>query len=361
MTPAPPSYYQRSRPLWHLLFWLAIWLYPALIYGSAEGNFRTELTWGGLYMPVKMAATYFTLYLLIPRYFVKRRIVRFCVYLVLTLLAAALLQWVLDFSLYTPLMNVDMAGVSLFQPAKILKIVLGIYPVVALAAFIKVGKHWYEQDRESRELQKDKLEAELKFLKAQIHPHFLFNTLNNLYALTLKRSERASEVVLKLSDLLNYMLYECDQPKVPLAKELDLLENYIALEKIRYGDRLRVRYSVAGETAGREIPPMLLLPFVENAFKHGVSEQLEEAWVRIAIDVENAALRLSVENSKNPAAGGDPQDALGYKEGIGLTNVKRRLQLLYGEAYRLRLKEGEDSYSVELSLQLDAPLKPEVP
>lgn len=356
MTPAQPSYYQRSRMLWHLLFWLAIWLYPALIYGSAEGNYQTELTWGGLYMPVKMLATYFTLYLLIPRYFVTRRIVRFCLYLVLTLLAAALLQWVLDFTFYTPLMNVDMTGVSLFQPAKILKIVLGIYPVVALAAFIKVGKHWYERDRESQELQKDKLEAELKFLKAQIHPHFLFNTLNNLYALTLKRSERASEVVLKLSDLLNYMLYECDQRKVALSKELDLLENYIALEKIRYGDRLQVRFHVDGETAGREIPPMLLLPFVENAFKHGVSGQLEEAWVHMSIEVEEQALRLHVKNSKSPSAG---EDAQGYREGIGLTNVKRRLQLLYGEAYLLRLEEGEASYSVDLHLQLDATLIPE--
>ena len=217
-----------------------------------------------------------------------------------------------------------------------------------IAALIKFFKHWYQQQKATQQLAQDKLQAELKFLKAQIHPHFLFNTLNNLYALTLKKSSNSPEVVLKLSELLNYMLYECNVPLAPLRKEIDLIKNYISLERLRYGKRLDISLNIGGDIHGKMIAPLLLLPFVENSFKHGVSGLTSKAWVSMDIQVKGNQLVMKVDNSKSNGKGED----LDYKEGIGLTNVKRRLELLYEGRYDLKILDTDDSYLVVLRLTL---------
>lgn len=353
------KYYSGNmRVLVHILFWLSYWLYHSLLYSSYYGDFIMQFATEGLYLPVKMAATYCTLYILLPRYFFDRKYLKFVLIFGGLLIFAATFQRVVDYTIVSRILNPDLASKPFFSAAPILKIILGIYPVVALAAFIKLAKHWYERDLVTQELEKDKLEAELKFLKAQIHPHFLFNTLNNLYALTLKGSKQAAEVVLKLSGLLSYMLYEGNRQKVALQKELDIIETYNSLEKIRYGNRLKVSYKVSGDIENKEIPPMIIIPFIENTFKHGTSGQPENAWINIQIDVDNDLLTLMVVNSKTaeaPLEDAEPE----YKVGIGLKNVKRRLDLLYGERYELQINDEPDTFKVILKLQLDCSLKPE--
>jgi len=352
-------YNSRTRIFWHIAFWVILVLYHTIIYSMYSGNFSYELMWEGMALPVKMGATYFTLYLLLPRYFMNRQFIRFSIFIVIVLMIAAFLQRVIEFSIINLFINPYERAETLLNPIKVLRAVIGIYPVVALAAFIKVGKYWYRRDLESRELEREKLEAELKFLKAQIHPHFLFNTLNNLYALTLKRSEDASEVVLKLSDLLNYMLYEGRERTVSLARELELVETYIALEKIRYGDRLELSYRVSGNPEGKQIPPMLLLPFVENSFKHGASKELEQVQVTIEIEVKENRFTLRVENDKSDTI---PEAGQGLnEEGIGLKNVKRRLELLYGEGHTLEISDIDSRFRIELTLETDRMLKPGAP
>lgn len=237
-----------------------------------------------------------------------------------------------------------------FQTFEILKLILGIYPIVGLAAFIKVGQHWLERDRASQRLEKEKIEAELNFLKAQIHPHFLFNTLNNLYALTLKKSDKASEVVLKLSHLLSYLLYEGNEPQVPLDKELEVIRTYVALEKIRYGDRLDISYTIKGSAAVKEVPPMLLLPFVENTFKHGASQQLEQVWVQIEVMIQEDVLKLRVLNSKSTVL--KTQENKVEPQGIGLKNVQRRLALLYGNSYTLDIHDKGTYFRIDMCIPL---------
>lgn len=355
------KYYSgKVRVLAHILFWLSYWLYHSLIYGSYEQNYMLQFKSEALYLPVKMAATYVTLLVLLPRYFLNRKYIQFGFLLAASLIVTACVQRVLDYAIIYRILDPSLLQQSFFSAPHILKIIIGIYPVVALAAFIKLAKYWYVQDRITQELEKDKLEAELKFLKAQIHPHFLFNTLNNLYALTLKRSNQASEVVLKLSDLLNYMLYEGNQRKVALDKDLEVIETYISLEKIRYGDRLDVTYNVSGETADKEIPPMLILPFIENSFKHGANSQSDQVWISIQIDVHENQFVLEVENSKSVDDSAE-ETGYGYKEGIGLKNVKRRLELLYGDRYTLQLFDEKTMFRIILKLQLDFDLKPDEP
>jgi two-component system, LytTR family, sensor kinase len=183
----------------------------------------------------------------------------------------------------------------------------------------------------------------LKFLKTQIHPHFLFNTLNNLYALTLKKSERAPEMVLKLSELINYMLYECRSDEVDLSKEVNFIRSYVDIEKMRYGDKLDVDIRVKGELTDRKIAPLIILPFVENCFKHGASENLQQSWVKVTIDSHIDHLVIKVENSKSGRNGNG-------SEGIGIQNVRRRLDLLYPGKHELKLINGEETFLVVLSI-----------
>ncbi len=218
-------------------------------------------------------------------------------------------------------------------------------------ASVKLFEYWLADQKQNQELLQQKLESELKFLKSQIHPHFLFNTLNNLYALTLDKSDKAPEVVVKLSDLLSYMLYECNVPRVPLEKEINLLRDYLELEKMRYQSELKVDFDVQGRVNGKMIAPLLLIPFIENGFKHGLSKQIENPWINIHLEVEDYKLTFLVENNK-PLV--DKKDESGYSEGIGLKNVKRRLNLIYGDDYNLEVKDEHGVFNVLLELRLDS-------
>jgi LytS/YehU family sensor histidine kinase len=222
---------------------------------------------------------------------------------------------------------------------------VAIYPVTFVAVAIKLLKFWYANQQAQQVLTQEKLQAELRFLKTQIHPHFLFNTLNNLYALTLKRSNRAPEMVLKLSELINYMLYECTSDEVLLDKEIKFIRNYGDIEKMRYGDKLDIDIRVTGDAKDRPIAPLVLLPFVENCFKHGASEELQQSWVKVTIDVQPHVTIVKVENNKAS------ENGLKKKEGIGIQNVKRRLDLLYPNRHELKIINGAETFLVILTIQ----------
>jgi LytS/YehU family sensor histidine kinase len=206
----------------------------------------------------------------------------------------------------------------------------------------------YLIQQHSLNLEKEKLEAELKFLKSQIHPHFLFNTLNNLYALTLKKSDKAPEMVIQLSNLLEYTLYSGKETEVGLNEELKQIRGYIDLEKLRFGDRLKITTDIEGNVDRLMIAPLLLLPFVENSFKHGASTDLKTPFIDINVIVKDNLLRFSIRNSK----GNESEKSEGYKEGIGLKNVKRRLELLYPRKHSLEIVEEHDTFSVGLTVEL---------
>jgi len=192
----------------------------------------------------------------------------------------------------------------------------------------------------------EKSKAELQILKNQLQPHFLFNTLNNIYGMILEQEKEAGESVLKLSEIMSYMLYDCAREKVDLEKEIRMLKNYIVLEKTRYGKQLDISFESNGETKGMLIAPLLLLPFVENAFKHGVSNNPSTAWVQIHLNVTENKLFFSIENSLSPNESNTP-----VKSGIGLTNVKKRLDLIYAGKYNLQIIE-EDFFLVKLNVNL---------
>ncbi len=344
------AYTQIPRVGKHILFWCLFASFYAILWGSFYDEYTDQFALQFIFLPPKMMATYLTMYWLLPRYLLKDKYLLFFGWVIIVLLVAGFFNWAISIYVENPYFYPGENYGSLWNIQKILKSANYIYPVVVLATLVKFFKHWYKNQQMAQQFKQDKLQAELKFLKAQVHPHFLFNTLNNLYALTLKKSENAPEIVLKLSDLLNYMLYECNTDKVPLKKEIELVQNYVALEKLRYGDRLDVSFNVKADVKDIAIAPMFILPFVENSFKHGVSGETENAWVSIDLQVKEGHLTLKVDNSKS---NGETKDEREYREGIGLTNVKRRLELLYEGRYELKILDTEESYLVVLKLELE--------
>jgi two-component system LytT family sensor kinase len=199
---------------------------------------------------------------------------------------------------------------------------------------------------DAQQLRLEKQQAELNYLKSQTNPHFLFNTLNNLYALSRDKSDLAPESILRLSQILRFMLYETSGKYIAVEKEIKIIEDYIALEKLRYDDSLRVEFRCEIDDRRQPVPPLLLIPLVENAFKHGVSETRHQPFVDILLRVDGRRLLLLVRNSTEKAP-----DEHGVRENIGLSNLRRHLELLYTD-YELSVEQGENTFTARLDLNL---------
>lgn len=350
--------FKRYRILGHLIFWSLYLVYEGLIWGMVDGEYLRRFVSASIELPVKIIATYFTLYLLIDRLLIQKKYGLFLLLLVASMIFFGLAMRIVAYHTIYPMFNPEGMSIPLLFFPKILISIFVIYSLVAIMASFHIIKHWYRHQQASQllqqtaqQLEKEKLASELKLLKSQINPHFLFNTLNNLYVLTLNQSKGAPEMVHKLSELMSYMLYDSNQNEVALQKEVKYIENYIALEKVRYESRLDVSLNVYDNIEHISVAPLLILPFVENSFKHGVSNQLSKAWVRIDISVRDKQLIVKVENSK-PIS--DIDKIVNPASGIGLQNVMKRLELIYPKKYQLQLINEEESYLVILKLELSA-------
>ena len=336
----------------HLLFWVALILYQAISYGweyTDEFTFKLAPTLLSAGIPVTILLTYINLYGLMPVYYYHQKYIRYAICLVILLLAGGLLVRYLTYEFVIPwerLHNPEryrQENKNFWIPVRILRISLEPFPVIALTMLLKLMDNAYHIQKNLRELEKEKFSAEMRLLKAQINPHFFFNTLNSLYGLALKGSEKTAKVVLRLSGLMHYMLYEARAEKVLLNDEISHLENYIGIEQMRFGDRLDLSFEYSGDLSGKLIAPLLLLPFVENAFKHGLSD--EAGWITITLKVINRRLFLKVANSNCPEAGKN-------RHGLGLENVKRRLELSYPGKYDLQIVENKEIFEAALNLEL---------
>jgi hypothetical protein len=219
--------------------------------------------------------------------------------------------------------------------------------IVIFVGMLRFATEWFEFEARKKAVENEKLTAELNFLKAQINPHFLFNTLNNLYYLVYTKSDNATIIIDKLSKMMRYMIYDTNHPKVLLSKEIEYMENYIDLERLRLNNEIPIRLQIKGNTDDVKIVPLVFITFLENAFKHGVSSNQKGAWVDVNILLRGRECVYTVENSKlgtSPNANG--------KSGIGLQNVQRRLELSYPEDYNLEIDDSPDRYKVQLKILL---------
>ena len=296
-----------------------------------------------LFLPGDLLIVYSLLYFLVPRYLLKRKFLAFFTGLVIIIAVCMV---------YTVLAQVSInggpnavRGMSITRGSNILPYI----NAAGIALSIRLLLYWFQQKKLAIEAERQKDEVELQLLKAQLHPNFLFNTLNNLYLHTLKISPKSPEIVMKLSELLRFMIYESNTPKIPLTLEIKLLQDYIALEELRFGSRLDISVSISGNIENYQIAPFLLLPFVENAFKHGASNLPGNAYVKIEIALVNGNLLYSIENTRNEQVEKDEN----YTQGIGLINVRKRLDLLYPEKYILKIDKASEKFSINLTLELE--------
>ena len=301
---------------------------------------------------VHITLVYGIIYYFLPKY-LSRQVNKFGLSLLLFVFIIAVacfnyLNFLLTFSISTRLgFFSKMPDMNFIIPIWIRQIIFNYPTIVGIALAIKLMKRWYLKQKETEQLTREKVNAELQLLKSQVHPHFLFNTLNNIYSFILSGSDRAPGMIKRLSGLLKYILFDCNQSLVPLDKELLMIQDYIALEQIRYGDRLNLNFHLQGSPKGKLISPLLLIPFVENSFKHGTSRMLTHPWVNLEIKMENNFLELKLSNNK-PQNNGEHIN----KKGIGLNNVKKRLQLIYPQSHSLSIMENEMSYDVDLKIEL---------
>ncbi|MCW0483960.1 sensor histidine kinase [Gaoshiqia sediminis] len=338
----------------HFAFWLAAYLFFILFFGRANRDYQTTIIFASMLFPLAIFTSYFLNYFLIPRYLYKAEYWRFLLFLFYTLVFTLWSEVMI--SLFVFIIVSDFQ-VSRLDPTSfdVVFLLVGLYFIIIGFVAIEQIKRAFEMKQENTRLEKHQMEtelklreSELKLLRAQVHPHFLFNTLNNLYGLTLEKSDLAPELVLKLSDLMDYMLYKCNKPRVSLKSELEHLKNYMEIERIRYGEKLHVDFKTEGSVDQLEIAPMLLLAFFENAFKHGVSKSISNPFVRIRIWIDGNNFRLNMVNRCTP----DTQNEEDYTKGIGLKNVKKRLELLYPE-HRLQVISQPDIFEIDLQLILD--------
>jgi sensor histidine kinase YesM len=290
---------------------------------------------------------YFLIYFLVSKYFLQKKYVAFAISFLLSVSITSVIGiWYAYGALGAA--NLDKNGQFTFLWGMIIS-ALFVGPMANWAIFlaIKMFKSWYQKQQEKVTLIKANADAEIQLLKAQIHPHFLFNTLNNIYSFTLTKSPLASVIVSHLNDTLSYMIKDCSAEFVPLSKETKLIRDYISLEQIRYGNRLDIQTEIIGDTDGKKISPLLLIPFVENSFKHGTSKMLEHPWMKLLIEIKNSELWFMLSNSK-PSA----DEYYNRKKGIGLQNVKKRLALLYPQAHSLVIESSDDTFIVKMKTPL---------
>lgn len=288
---------------------------------------------------------YFNIFYLFPKYLKGQTLGKYAIFLVISVILITPVKGLAFYILN--LADEDSRRQVLFN---LHYTFLSAFLVAGSSTVIKILYEWVIYQRDKKKLEKENMQSELKFLKNQINPHFLFNTLNNIYALSLIKSEATPEVILKLSDLLRYMLYECNEPKVKLRNEISYMKNYLDLERLRQKPDVILEFKVEGEVKEQTITPLIFTPFLENAFKHGVNKVLENACVRVFLKVKKNKLKFIVENSKPEFTTNMINISQG---GIGLANVKKRLEMLYSDNYSLEIENTMTYYKIELTLNLD--------
>lgn len=341
------------RVVRHVLFWLGIWGFFLLIQLPDHFFAGQPLFWRQyllLQLPTALLTTYSLLYWVLPRLLRYRQVAVFWGLLLAWLVASALVANLMQsFAVFiiAPMITHKPPP----EPFQWLKVVdrlsynfFSVLIISGVAAAIKVLSGWYEQQQLSQQLQQRKLHTELQLLKAQLQPTFLFNTLRTLHTLTTQKSPDSPAAVLHLSALLRYMLYESPLDAVPLTDEVEMMRHYVALEKLRLGSQVEVSLNFSGTLDAHTIAPLLLLPFVENAFRHGTGAQLERPWVSIDLVAKQTSAIFKVINSQ-PATGGD------LSEAAGLSSVRRRLARLYPARFELKVVSEPDTFLISLHLQ----------
>jgi sensor histidine kinase YesM len=336
---------------YHILFWLTYFTFNVIRWGSYFNDYWYSLKSNLVEFPLHILLVYFNLYFLIPKFILTKKYKTYIFVFIISLGLIYVIRTGLNYFLVTKNIWPEAeTPQQAFTFNHIVAVTLGEVYVVALATAIKLIIDWIYERHRAENLQEMQLKTELQFLKSQIQPHFFFNTLNNLYALTIEKSDIAPSVVLKLSEIMQYVLYDVKEPKIRLFTAINYIQNYLDLERLRYGNNITTSTDIEGSIEDVMVPPLLFLPFIENCFKHGAKnndhlevkiyfENILDKWLIFKVENNFVKLETSHVNEK--------------KHGIGNQNVKRRLELLFPNNFELKTTILEQKYCVLLKIPIN--------
>jgi two-component system LytT family sensor kinase len=334
-----------KRVVYHSLIWI-LYTLSLLFIDRWEEDFMLILRNTIIHVFFLMLMVYTNYLYLIPHFLSKKH---FISYILLLLITVAIVMPIEMVCLYWNMSGNDNIDAQLDLLTKQSNLFIFLFLALVTSTVLKITKEWLFQQAVQKDLENKNLQSELSFLKSQINPHFLFNTLNSIYALTLKKSDKAPEIVLRLSEMMRYMLYKSNEKTVPLEQEIQYIQNYLALEKTRYGEKARIEFEYTGDPAvNYTIAPLLFITFLENSFKHGLSQSIKQGFVECLLYVEDNTIDFTIQNSKTTE-----KDEGYFQGGIGLVNVRRRLELIYPGKYELEIHETDDIYLVNLKINLN--------
>lgn len=342
----------------HILAWVAFYFLPDLLFDAPAGSI--DLIKRNLHFVLVIVFFYLNYFLFVPYLLLRKRQILFAVVLISSLVFTYYVNDSVMLYVHqkygqprTPTMaqkitpkmnNARMHRWERRRTAENTGTAIFVLLAFLISTVLYETKEWYQQEKKRKEIEKEKLVSELSFLKSQVNPHFLFNSLNGIYALAIKKSDKTPDAVLQLSNLLRHMLYDADEGKVLLSKEIEYLENYIQLQKLRLPDDAKISFETCDTCPDFEIEPLLFIPFVENAFKHGVDVKGTD--IQIKLDVSENMLHFHMMNKISKARSKDKAS------GIGLANVKKRLELHYGGRYNLNYGTENGYFRVDLQINL---------
>ncbi len=343
----------------HVIFWLLWWIYFAATYYYYIQVGLQEITFGKLssllflktflLVLVHILSCYAFIYFLLPRYLLRAKYFSFVMGVVLLavfLLFAGYYIHMVVFPIIDRAYHNNLPETNTIWWVSINSVLLNAPKIIAAATAVKLVKRWYLKQKEKEKIEKEKLVTDLQLLKAQIHPVFLFSSLDHIHNYARTKSPKAPELLLKFSELLSYLLYECDDAWVKLDKELQMMKEYMAMEKIRYGEQLEMEFQIKGNTRDKTIAPLLLLPFIENSFTQCYSHA-EQSWINLEITIDKNMLTMKLMN------GVDPDNIQPGQEVPDIINVEKRLRLLYPGNYELKMYAEQEIYMTLLRINLD--------
>ncbi len=336
----------------HVAFWAIYFLFNTLRWAIYYEDFLLSLKTNLLGFPIHIILTYLNIYYLMPKFLFAKKYLSYTILMLMALFVMLVVKF--NFTYY--LVNTNVMPEASYEVNTItlnyaIISMLGEIYVISFATCIKITVDWLREHKKLNDLEKRQLSTELMFLKSQISPHFFFNTLNNIYSLALEKSDKAPQIILKLSELMRYLLYNTKEKKQSLRRELEFIHNYIELEQIRFDHKLKIDFKVSGDLAHKKIIPLLLMPIIENCFKHGANKSIGQTDIDISLKAEDDFMYFKAVNTIPLSISG--QEHMGKSGGIGILNIRKRLQLGYNEEdYDLNIFEEDNKFHVQLKLKI---------
>ena len=340
---------QRNLPLiFNIVFWLLYFIYEWFGLAALSGEYRSYFINACVAFPFAFVVCYFTVHILLHKYYDKWPKWKFWFFQILVSILLLLAKRCVNYYFIYPKFFPHALELPFFSFGKLIVELVNVYLIVGVYSLFYFVKNWYEQRQQVRDLVQEKTTAELELLKSQVQPHFIFNTLNNIYSTALKTSPETAKLISHLSSFLSYNLYDAKKDFVPLISELDYIKSYVELQRNRYGERFDASINIYDDLEGITIAPLLLLPLIENSFKHGIASSINQSWLRIDISKQKNKFLIKIENSIEKEREKHQIDG----QGIGLKNVRRRLELLYPDQYEFKALKEQYTYLVLLKIKI---------